>query len=149
LRAIERETLAPRSLTRPQIRKYLREVEKRASARDQALIKLLLYTGIRAGEIARLEMTDLQVSPRKGILTVRSIVTKRSKERAVPIPLEARQVLADYLSERKTKSSYVFAGQRGSLTVDGVAWIVNKVRTIRVSRDYAALAASYLCIQLP
>jgi site-specific recombinase XerD len=123
---IKRETLAPRSLTRLQIRKYLREVERRAPVRDQALIKLLLYTGIRAGEIARLEMADLQVSPRKGILTVRSIVAKRAKERDVPIPLEARQALADYLSQRKSKSSYVFAGQRGSLTVDGVAWIVKK-----------------------
>jgi site-specific recombinase XerD len=123
---IKRETRAPRSLTKLQIRKYLCEVEKRASVRDQALIKLLLYTGIRAGEIARLELADLQVSPRKGTLTVRSIVAKRAKERAVPISLEVRQVLADYLSQRKTKSSYVFAGQRVSLTVDGVAWIVKK-----------------------
>ena len=111
---IKRETLALRSLTRLQIRNYLREVEKRAPVRDQALIKLLLYTGIRAGEIARLEMADLQVSPRKGILTVGSIVAKRAKERDVPIPWEARQVLADCLSQRKSKSSYVFAGQRGS-----------------------------------
>jgi site-specific recombinase XerD len=102
---IKRETLAPRSLTKLQIRKYLREVEKRASVRDQALIKLLLYTGIRAGEIARLELADLQVSPRKGTLTVRSIVAKRAKERAVPISLEVRQVLADYLSQRKTKTN--------------------------------------------
>lgn len=123
---IKRQTLAPRSLTRPQIRKYLREVEKRAPVRDQALIKLLLYTGIRAGEVARLELADLQVSPRKGTLMVRSIVAKRAKEREVPIPLEARQILSDYLSDRRSKSSYVFAGQRGSLTVDGVAWIVKK-----------------------
>lgn len=123
---IKRETLAPRSLTKPQIRKYLREVERRAPLRDQALIKLLLYTGLRAGELARLDLPDLQVSPRKGMLTVRSIVAKRAKERVVPIPLEARQVLTDYLSERTSKSNYVFAGQRGSLTVDGVAWIVKK-----------------------
>ncbi len=123
---IKRQSLAPRSLTRPQIRKYLREVEKRAPVRDQALIKLLLYTGIRAGEVARLELADLQVSPRKGTLMVRSAVAKRAKERAVPIPLEARQILSDYLSDRRSKSSYVFAGQRGSLTVDGVAWIVKK-----------------------
>ncbi len=123
---IKRQSLAPRSLTRLQIRKYLREVEKRAPVRDQALIKLLLYTGIRVGEIARLELADLQVSPRKGTLTVRSSVAKRAKERAVPIPLEARQILADYLSERSSKTNYVFAGQRGSLTIDGVAWIVKK-----------------------
>src|SRR6266498_5780558 len=123
---IKRQSLAPRSLTRPQIRKYLREVEKRAPVRDQALIKLLLYTGIRAGEVARLELADLQVSPRKGTLMVRSIVAKRAKERAVPIPLEARQILSDCLSDRKSKSSSVFVGQRGSLTVDGVAWIVKK-----------------------
>lgn len=44
----------------------------------------------------------------------------------IPIPLEARQTLSDYLTRRASKAEYVFEGQRGAFTIEGVAWVVKK-----------------------
>jgi site-specific recombinase XerD len=66
--------------------------------RDASLIMFLLHTGLRLSEVVSLELSDVQVSDRKGITLVRR--GKGNKERSVPLNAEARKALQEWLAVR-------------------------------------------------
>jgi site-specific recombinase XerD len=122
-----KQQLAPRSLSPQEARKLLKEVKVRGNPRDEAIISLLLYTGLRVGELVSLTLADVTLSERKGVIQVRAEVAKGSKERAVPVPKQAREALQAYLAERPAESNgALFVGRQGALSVEGVAAIVAK-----------------------
>ena len=90
--------VAPRALDRDEQRRLLRAIE-RAGVRDRALVVLLLFTALRISEVVALDVDDLRISPRKGIVVVRS--GKRDSYREVPLNALARQVLTEWLEQRK------------------------------------------------
>jgi site-specific recombinase XerD len=102
----------PRSLERGRLNALIRAVEKHGKPRDEAIIKVLRYTGIRVGEVCALTRDDIYMSERKGSLTVRQ--GKRGKFRVVPLHNEARQALAAYIDGARPKGSdeHVFISQR-------------------------------------
>lgn len=59
-------------LWRTRLNALIRAVEKHGKPRDEAIIKLLRYTGLRVGELCALTRDDIYLSERKGALTVRS-----------------------------------------------------------------------------
>lgn len=65
------------------------------SVRDRAIVELLYGAGVRVGELASLNMSDIDLSA--GHARVRG---KGDKERIVPLGGPCRQALADYLDER-------------------------------------------------
>jgi site-specific recombinase XerD len=114
---VRREELsksAPRAITEEEQRRLLRMAE-RATARDRAIVVVLLYTGLRLAEVVALDIEDLRVSARKGIVIVRS--GKGDAYREVPLNALVRQVLEEWLAERKTKAGEgeraVFVGRGG------------------------------------
>jgi site-specific recombinase XerD len=122
-----KQQLAPRSLSPQEARKLLKEVEVRGNPRDEAIISILLYTGLRVGELVSLTLADVALSERKGVIQVRAEVAKGGKERAVPVPKQAREALQAYLEERPAESNgALFVGRQGALSVEGVAAIVAK-----------------------
>jgi len=123
---VPQQPLAPRGLARQELRRFLKEVDLRAGARDRALIYLLLYTGLRLGEAARLRVEDITLSPRRGSVRVRSEWAKGGKERVVPIPAAARRILAEYLGIRGDGSGLLLRGQRGPLGRNGIARVIGK-----------------------
>jgi len=89
------------------------------AVRDEALLNLLLYTGLRVSEAAALQVEDVMLNERSGKVIVRS--GKGHKYREVPLHREARRVLAAYLEVRGEESgSALFLGQRGPLGVRGI-----------------------------
>ena len=98
VRREELPRVAPRALDRDEQRRLLRAIE-RASVRDRALVVLLLFTALRISEVVALDVEDLRISPRKGIVVVRS--GKRDSYREVPLNALARQVLTEWLEQRK------------------------------------------------
>lgn len=98
---VRREALpasAPRALSVEQQRRLLR-IAERASARDRAIVVMLLYTGLRLAELVALDVDDVRVSPRKGVVIVRS--GKGDAYREVPLNALVRQVLDEWLTERR------------------------------------------------
>jgi site-specific recombinase XerC len=98
---VRREELpakAPRALSVEQQRRLLR-IAERASARDRAVVVMLLYTGLRLAELVALDVADVRVSPRKGLVIVRS--GKGDVYREVPLNALVRQVLEEWRTERK------------------------------------------------
>jgi len=88
---------------------------ERVSARDRAIVVVLLYTGLRLAELVALDVDDVKVSARKGIVVVRS--GKGDSYREVPLNALVRQVLEEWLTERKTRAGdgerAVFVGRSG------------------------------------
>ncbi len=88
---------APRALEQDDQRQLLRACE-RASARDRALVVLMLFTALRLSESVALNLADVQVTARKGRVVVRS--GKGDLLREVPLNPLVRQVLDEWLTER-------------------------------------------------
>jgi integrase/recombinase XerC len=116
---VRREDLAkaaPRAITEEEQRRLLR-MGDRAKARDRAIVVMLLYTGLRLAELVALDVDDVKMSARKGIVVVRS--GKGDAYREVPLNALVRQVLDEWLAERKTKVAdahaerAVFVGRSG------------------------------------
>jgi site-specific recombinase XerD len=98
---VKREDLseqAPRALKPEEQKAFLRAVERISSVRDQAIAHLLFYTGLRLGECAALNVDDVRVSARKGLVIVRS--GKGETYREVPLNADVREVLKVWLKER-------------------------------------------------
>lgn len=125
---VKKQPLAPRALEPSQVRKLLNELERSGSTRDRAIVALLLFTGIRVGELCALTRGDVQLSERKGTLSIRAEVAKGGKERRVPMPKIAREALQAYLVERGELSSeaLVCVGRQGPLSTAGVAAMLDK-----------------------
>lgn len=108
------DTLKPpkRSQSLP---KYLTEAEAtrlldvaREDARAHAMLSILLYSGLRVGELVRLEVNSVDFDER--VVKVRS--GKGDKDRLVIVSEKCTESLRQWLSSRpKTASDYVFPGQ--------------------------------------
>jgi len=84
-----------------------------SSLRDNALLTLLIDTGIRTSEAAGLRKKDIKEST----ITVRG----KTGEREIPISEETRRLLLALITD---KSEYVFNGHKGPLGRHGVYRIV-------------------------
>jgi len=102
---------APRWLDRKEQYALRRAAEKDGDVRNLAILLLLLNTGLRVSEVAGLKLADVELSERKGEITVRG---KGTKVRTVPLNAEVRRALREYLAKRpKVKHDAVFVNQRG------------------------------------
>ena len=83
------------------------------ASRNYALIQLLLQTGLRVGEAARLVVADCELNDRSGLVHVRSGAD--GKERVVPLSTSARRAIALYLQTREDYSAQdaLFVSERG------------------------------------
>lgn len=101
---VQRESLpaqAPRALKPEEQKAFLRAIERTASVRDQAITQLLFYTAVRLGECTALNLDDVRVSARKGIMIIRS--GKGDAYREVPLNTEVREALKAWLKERNKR----------------------------------------------
>ncbi len=145
--AVDEVEQAPQALSRLEWNAVRRAAEQRVS-RDHslslALVCLIRYAGPRVGEVAALQLADVILSARRGTLIIRR--GKGVKRREVPLIVEAREPLQDYLNERRRTAErwaqrssargerapawagwpdgHLFLGQRGPLTERGVRLIV-------------------------
>lgn len=89
------------------------------AVRDEALLNLLLYTGLRVSEAAALRTDDVTLNERSGKVVVRS--GKGRKYREIPLHKEARKALEAYLAVRPAdRGDALFLGQRGPLGARGI-----------------------------
>lgn len=62
---------APKWLTKKEQYALIRAVQKESRPRDEALIMLMIHTGLRISEVSNLRIRDISISPRKGEVIVR------------------------------------------------------------------------------
>ena len=124
----------PHALYREQVQTIFSENAKRTdelASRDQAILELLYYSGIRAAELVALDVQDVDL--RKRIVRV---FGKGRKERMVPFTAECQRCLQDYLNKLRPTllakalipSPAFFLNAKGDrLTTRGLEYILDKI----------------------
>jgi site-specific recombinase XerD len=96
---------SPKRLSQEQVGRLLVAVEVFANPRDAAIIHLLLDTGLRSGELSRVQLTDLDFADR----SVRvDCACKGRKERHVWFSPDSARKIKAYLRSRRKGSPYLF-----------------------------------------
>ncbi len=116
---------APRQLSDTEEEALLAAVAAHGSTRDQALITLMLHTGLRAREVCGLRQRDVTLGKRSGVLRVYG---KRNKYREVPLNVTARAVLAPLLAKLGDTEAPLFPSEKTgtALTTRGLGYLVAK-----------------------
>lgn len=128
------KTKYPTALDDKQIQLLLSENKKRTDEmmiRDQAIIEVLYYSGVRASELVNIKMSDVNFRSR-----YIHILGKGNKERLVPFTTDCLDTLNKYIKElRPTLVArneqipvHLFLNSRGEqLTTRGLEFILNSV----------------------
>lgn len=106
------ETKPPRILSETEYRALRDTVQN--EPRTYAILELLLQTGMRIGELARVKMSDLKVGGGRGG-EIRIASFNRHPERGVPLNPRAQKALQAYLAGRPkaAKAEHVFITRTG------------------------------------
>lgn len=125
-KTVKQSQSMPKWLTRTQQNQLLRHVEQYGSLRDASIVKVLLNTGLRVSELCDIKWLHITMSERKGKLLVNA--GKGCKYREIPLNKDARIALfnLDY-TIHVGSDSFVFKGQRGTLTPRGVQLMLNRL----------------------
>jgi integrase len=110
----------PDALTR-QEEAALRRASARRGPRDSAVIAVLLDTGARVEECARLDAEDFAITARTGEVRLHG---KGDEVRSVPLSRRARELVSAWLDVRGRHPGPVWTGQRGPLTISGITQVV-------------------------
>lgn len=112
-------------LSKDEQRELIWHFERRTNYRDAAIIKILLYTGIRVGELCNLKWKDINIA--NGDSNIIILDSDGNKLREVPLNKHAKLAFmsmannCDYIS----KSKAIFTGQRDALTPRGIQGIMS------------------------
>ena len=79
--------------------------------RDASLVIFLLHTGLRLNEALTLELGDIQLAERKGQVLVRQ--GKGGRVRTVPLNVDARKALQDWLAVRPGSGRHIWTQVEG------------------------------------
>ena len=124
----------PQVLYQEQVRSILDDNAKRKdelALRDQAILEMLYYTGMRASELVSVNVQDVDIEPR----TVR-VMGKGSKERIIPFSNECQKVLKEYLKNCRPKlfakninpvNALILSNRGERLTTRGLEYILDQI----------------------
>lgn len=126
--------------------KFLRYTINTGNLMNIAIVQLILNTGIRESELCNLELSDIEISDRKGEITIRS--GKGNKFRVIPLNKDARNALINYMQNCRPADSTtkkVFIGQRGALTRTAVYKIINKLGEQSINKSVSPHMLRHQC----
>jgi integrase/recombinase XerD len=108
----------PRAIGEDQIRQLLASLDRRTAIgrRDYAIVLLLARLGLRAGEVAFLELEDIDWAA--GHVSVRG---KRGQRTALPLPGDVGGAIAAYLRHGRPRSTSRRVFLRGKAPIGGFA----------------------------
>jgi site-specific recombinase XerD len=116
----------PKGLSDLELKRFLREVERRASPRDQAIVYTLLGTGLRVSELAELDMSQIVNNGNRCTILVHDFRPHGTRVRRMNITGHAKRKFRQYLIYRGRSTGLVFLGERGPLTANAIQRIVRK-----------------------
>lgn len=99
----------------------LERAARRRSVRDTAIIEMLLGSGARVEECARLDLDDVAITARTGTVRLHG---KGDEVRTVPLPPRAREAATAWIRQRGNQPGPLWTGQRGRLTISGITQVV-------------------------
>jgi len=115
------QPLAPKGFSDVERRRLVRQAEQDGPMAD-AIVTLLLNTGLRVDELVTLTWQGVHVQPRSGWI---DIVGKGDKHRRLPLNVEARKALEGIRPQPAGNDvGAVFCGKRGPYTARGIEYLV-------------------------
>ncbi|MCG6533982.1 MAG: site-specific integrase [Syntrophales bacterium LBB04] len=124
---IKTEDLSP-----AQLQKLLQILDQDSNIQVSNLMKLALYTGMRRGELFRLQWSDIDFN--KGF--IRIVNPKGGKDQTIPLNHEAKILL---LSHPRTDSAYIFPGRDGGQRHEIIKQ-ANRIKELaQLPKDFRAL----------
>jgi site-specific recombinase XerD len=125
IKAAKQAKTPPKALVRSDLNRLLRKVNQSGNALHAAVLVTLANTGLRVGELVALTLSDVEIRPRSGKVTVRN--GKGNKYREVPLNADARRAIGEYVRVRPNPAQAehadrVFLGQRGEPLTPSGAW---------------------------
>jgi site-specific recombinase XerD len=120
-----RDRTLPRGLEPGVVRRLLASCDRRrlVGRRDNAILLLLARLGLRAGEVAAIELDDIDW--RAGLLLVRG---KGSRQDVLPLPVDVGEAIVSYLRRRpRCESRALFlrvTAPRRELNRSTIGWVV-------------------------
>ena len=118
------------ALDRTTVVKVLDAAHHTGDLRDALVVELLAHSGMRAHEVAGIQLDDLEVGQRT---TWIHLVGKGQKRRRVPVPKHVSRLMQDYLDLRARQERQrptqgpLLVGERGGITRTTINRIVAKV----------------------
>lgn len=116
----------PREITQDEEKRLLDTVKSHGTLRDQAMLKLMIHTGIRVGEVCSLNMSDINVSKKSGSMTIVS----EGQTRKIQLNYACASALERYMSSLKKAAGDgpLFRSEKTGekLTERAVRYIVRK-----------------------
>lgn len=122
IKLMRKQKLSPKWLEKREVYALEREAEREVqraqtpaarflAVRDQAILILLLNTGLRVSELVALRLEDIYLSERKGSLVVR--LGKGENQRTIPLNDAARKALRAWLEMRGEEAGACFQDRLG------------------------------------
>jgi integrase/recombinase XerC len=119
---VEQVELPPRWLERKDLGRFMRQLEmglngsrsghwRWQAVRDLAVAAMMVYAGLRDGEVCGLDVGDIALGDRSGRVMVR--LGKGEKFRKVPLNGEARRAIRAWLEVRGAACGSLFIGKGG------------------------------------
>ncbi|WP_405168937.1 tyrosine-type recombinase/integrase [Paenibacillus sp. FSL H3-0286] len=125
IKAPDYKLTAPKALDKLERSRLERNVDRNGNKRNYAIVRTLLYTGLRVSELVNLDRSDVDISDRKGELRVR--VGKGNKERALPLDVDTRWAIRKYLEERADSHEALFISNRDKrISVRSVQYLLEQ-----------------------
>lgn len=88
-----------------EIKNYYESVWHTQNIKHMVLIKIMIYTGVRVGELIKIKLEDVNLNK----CQIKVVQGKGSKDRIVPFPNDFREVLAAYIKNcKENKNTYLF-----------------------------------------
>ena len=115
------ETKYPHGLYKDQIQELFKRNAERTDGlknRDQAILYLLYYSGIRAQELVGLSIQDINLRERRV-----HVIGKGNKERIVPFSTECQRVLKEYNEGIRKDLLPKFMAWRKNHEIDFIEWL--------------------------
>ena len=129
----------PAVLSRDDLRRLVKACEGTSfdDRRDMAIIRMLIDTGVRRGELAALSVDDIDWS-----LNVVVVLGKGGRHRSCPFGRKAAQALDRYLRARArhkhADESALWLGRRGPMTDSGISQVLDeRARAAGIGRVHA------------
>jgi integrase/recombinase XerD len=118
---VARQPLTPKGFTEVERRRLMRDAEK-AGVMVEAIVTVLLNTGLRVDELVGLHWEGARLQPRSGWIHVAG---KGGKHRRLPLNNDARKALeALQLGLPEGPGGPIFRGKRGPYTARGIEYLL-------------------------
>ena len=132
----------PRWLSNNEYHRFIRQMElavngaqtdhwRWQAVRDQAIVALMLYAGLREFEICALNVEDIQIGERKGRVIIWQ--GKGKKKREVPLSIETRRALLLWIEVAQRDKGTLFLGKGGNRI--STRLVQKRVEAIRRAAD--------------